>query len=56
MLLLWCSMAEIEGCLLIKMLFSKVSPQGKKTTMSNPETYHLPSSMLPATLKESSLG
>ena len=38
MLLLWCSMKKFEGCLLIEFLFSKVSPQGKKTkktTMSH---------------------
>ena len=36
MLLLWCSMAKIVSCLLTKILFSNVSPQGKKkTTMSH---------------------
>ena len=30
MLLLWCSMAKIKGYLVIEILFSKVSPQGKK--------------------------
>ena len=30
MLLLWCSVAKIEVWPLIEILFSKVSPQGKK--------------------------